>query len=178
MKTMQKSFIKILTLAIASVFIVSCSNSKKMNKTNETEKEAIEETVSAGPPTIIYKTTKDYADKIPVTLSEDKSEIVSYPGIKDIYYKGEFAYPTPLNDGYLLDNRGINANTAFLKLTYEEYSKLESTPSKDELFEMIIAPDPITEMYNCGNKFKFKNIEQELNNAIDNKELSNFKKLK
>lgn len=175
---MQKSGFNILMLIIVSMVIVSCSNSKKMNKTNETENKVTEEPASAGPPTIIYKTVKDYSDKVPVTLSEDKSEVVSYPGIKDIYFKGEFAYPTQLNDGYLLDNRGVDVNTAFLKLTYEEYSKLESTPSKEDLFNMIIAPDPISEMYNCGNKFKFKNIEQELNDVIDKKELSNYKKLK
>ncbi|MEZ5198883.1 MAG: hypothetical protein R2764_21650 [Bacteroidales bacterium] len=108
-----------------------------MNKTNETENEVAEEQASAGPPAIIYKTLKDYYDKVPVSLSEDKTEVVSYPGIKDIYYKGEFAYPTQLHDGFLLDNRGIDINTAFLNLTYEDYSKLKSTPSKEELSKWL-----------------------------------------
>jgi len=133
---------------------------------------------AAGPPTIIYKTSSDYYDKVAVTLSEDKKDIVNYPGIKDVYYKGELAYPTKLNDDFLLDNRGIDPTSAFLNITYEAYSKLEQTPSKEELFNMILDKDPFTEMYTCGSKYKFKDIVAELNAAIDGKDLGNFTRLK
>jgi hypothetical protein len=130
------------------------------------------------PPVIVYQTKADYFDKVPVTLSEDKSEVISYPGVKDVFYKGELAYPTRLNDGYLLDNRGIDANSAFLKLTYEEYSRLETTPTKAELFDMIIDKDPFTKMYQCGNKYQYKDIVAELNALIDTKKLKKQTRLK
>lgn len=132
----------------------------------------------AGPQAIVYKTKEDYYNNVPVILSAEKSEIVSYPGIKDIYFKGELAYPTKLNDGYLLDNRGIDINVGFLKYTYEQYSTLEKTPTSEELLSNILDTDPITEMYNCGSKFDFKDILSELNDAIDNNKLASFQKLK
>jgi hypothetical protein len=151
-----------------------------VNKPNSTETldQQNKETVQAGPKTIVYKTKKDYYMNVPVILSDDKSKIVSYPGIKDIYYKGEFAYPSKLENGYLLDNRGINENVAFLEFTYEDYSKLDKTPDAEKLFDRILDPDPITEMYNCGSKFKFKNIVEELNSVILKDELSTFQKVK
>jgi hypothetical protein len=160
--------------------MLSCSNSSKVNHSKKTEagNEMSGKNEMAGPPAIIYQTKADYYDKVPVTLSEDKSEVVSYPGVKDVFYKGELSYPTKLNDGYLLDNRGIDANCAFLKLTYEEYSKLETTPTKEELYGMILDKDPIKKMYNCGNKYKYKDIISELNTMIDDKTLKKQTKLK
>lgn len=158
---------------------MSCSNSK-VNKTGQSEPKDEQTTVKskAGPKVIIYKTTADYTNNVPVTLSEDKSEITAYPGIKDVYYKGELAYPTKLNNGYLLDNRGIDQNVAFLNYTYEQYSKLEATPTSDELLANILDKDPITEMYNCGSKFDYKDLDAELNKAIDENNFTSFQKLK
>ena len=76
------------------------------------------------PPCIVYKTKSDYSKNIPVILSDDQTRIVSYPDVKDVYFKGNLAYPTVLNDGFLLDNRGIGPNVAFLSVTYEQYSKM------------------------------------------------------
>jgi hypothetical protein len=172
-------FISISILLIHSL-ILSCSNSAKVNdsKNNNTESEMSGKKEMAGPPVIVYRTKADFFDKVPVTLSEDKSEIISYPGVKDIYYNGEFSYPTKLSNGYLLDNRGIDPNSAFLNLTYEEYSILESTPTKSELYSLILEKDPFVEMYNCGNKYKYKDIIQELNALIDGNKLEMQKRLK
>ena len=175
---MRKSIYYFLSLAMILSLMVSCSNSKKMNNSKEAENEVSEEKTVAGPPVIIYKTKDDYFNKVPVTLSEDKSEIVSYPGIKDVFYKGEFAYPTKLSNGFLLDNRGIEGNTAFLNITYEDYSKMEKAPSKEFLYGNILDKDPFTEMYNCGVKFEYKNIVDELNEAIESNKLDSFKKIK
>jgi hypothetical protein len=162
-----------------SFIIISCSNSK-VNKTVQKETKNNEVTIKAktGPKAIIYKTKADYYYNVPVTLTEDKSAITSYPGIKDIYYKGELAYPTKLNGGYLLDNRGIDENVAFMKYTYEQYSKLDKTPISVELFTNILDKDPLAEMYYCGSKFDFKDLINELNETIDNDNLSSFQKLK
>ncbi len=171
----------VITVIIALGFIsFSCSRSMNKNTSEQKEKENMETiaNVSAGPKVIIYKTSEDYFDKVPVTLSEDKSKIVSFPGIKDVYFEGELAYPTRLINGFLLDNRGINENSAFLKLTYEEYSNLDKTPEVAELFTMIVNDNPFTEMYNCGKKFDYKDLVTELNDQIGNNELDKFKKLK
>ena len=169
----------VLLIIFLSTIIFSCSNSK-VSQTKQSESMSENATVKtkAGPQAIIYKTKGDYYNNVPVILSTDKSEIVSYPGTKDIYFKGELAYPTKLNDGYLLDNRGIGGNIAFLKYTYEQYSTLAKTPTSEELFTNILDNDPITEMYNCGSKFDFKDIVNELNEAIDNHKLASFQKIK
>jgi hypothetical protein len=138
----------------------------------------LEKETVAGPPVIIYKTRSDYYKHVPVILSEDKSMITSFPARSDIMYKGNFAYPTALREGYLLDNRGISENVAFLDYTYEEYSKLAKTPDADELFQHIIDDDPITEMFYCGSRYDFKNLVDELNSKIAANDLEGFKKLK
>ncbi len=167
-------------IGLLSTIMISCKNISglKNSQKNDETSAVSEKGVSSGPPAIIYKTKQDYYDKVPVILSDDKLEIESYPGIKDVFFKGELAYPTHLDNGFLLDNRGINKNAAFLKMTYEEYSKLDQTPSKDELFRMILDNDPFTVMYSCGSKFKYKNIVDELNQAINENKLSTFEKLK
>ena len=130
--------------------------------------------VMAGPPTIVYKVAKKYLDKVPITLNEEKTCIVSYPDPKDI---NEDQMPTPLKKGYYLDNRGIGPNTVFLSLTYKEYASLKSAPDADQFSKLIMGKNPIKSMYDCGNRFKFKNLIEELNTIIDNK-FVNCKKLK
>ncbi len=131
-----------------------------------------------GPPAIIYKTTNDYKKNVPVVLSDDKMKVVSYPAPSDVFRNGVLAYPSELISGYLLDNRGISLNTAFTKYTYEEYSKLKEAPDLTALYNSVIDKNPFTEMYNCGNRYRFKNEVSELNEIIKNNSLSSLKKLK
>jgi hypothetical protein len=130
------------------------------------------------PPCIIYKTRSDYSKNIPVTLSEDKTKIISYPDVKDVYYNGELAYPTQLNDGFLLDNRGIGPNVAFLTVTYEQYSQLDKTPSATDLFYSILDKDPVIVMYQCGSRIQYKEIVIELNELISSGKITSCNKLK
>lgn len=156
---------KIQTLAaLICIISFSCSfcASKKV-ATNHSK----DSTDSAGPVAIIYKTNKDYSQYIPVTLSEDKKQIVAYPGTSDIYYKGTLAYPTPLDKGFNLDNRGISKNSVFVNITYEEYSKFNAAPPVKELFAKIIDFNPFLEFYTCGNRYKFKNEVEEINKLIE-----------
>ncbi len=67
----------------------------------------------AGPPTIVYKTKGDYNKLVPVLLSNDKSEIISYPHPKALMVGGQLALPTILEKGYLLDNRGVGDRIDF-----------------------------------------------------------------
>ena len=87
-----------------------------------------------GPHCIVYKTRADYSKLVPVILSADKSKIVSYPDVKDINNNGNFPYPSPLKKGYLLDNRGIGPDVAFIRLTYEEFARLKATPPAADLY--------------------------------------------
>ncbi len=132
----------------------------------------------SGPPTIVYKTKANYNNKVPVTLSDDKSRIVSYPAPKDVFYNGSLAYPSPLEQGYLLDNRGIGKNVAFLSLTYEEYSNLSQVPTLQDLYAMIIDKDPLTQMCNCGNRNKYNDVAADMNRLIKDNKLGVCSKIK
>jgi len=108
---------------------------------------------AALPPTIVYKTDINYNNLVPIGLSEDNSMIVSYPDPGDVSHNGKLAYPTKLSQDYLLDNRGIGPNSAFLDITYDKYSQLDKVPSHEEFFSMIKNYDPFLEMYDCGNRY-------------------------
>ncbi len=130
------------------------------------------------PQVVIYKTKENYYLHVPVNLSVDKKTLVSYPAPSDVVINGEPMLPVKLENGYLLDRRGIGEGCAFLKWTYYEYSRLDHTPNSEELMKMILEPDPLTEMYFCGRKSSFKDIESELNQIIREGKLENFKRIK
>ena len=132
----------------------------------------------SSPPCIIYHTRADYSMHVPVMLSSDKSKIVSYPDIKDISINGKFTVPTLLDSAFLLDNRGIGLNVAFLDYTYEEYSNLGLTPSVTDLMKMLLDKDPLVDMYQCGMRSQYANIEDDLNALINSGKLYTCKKLK
>ena len=171
------------------LILFSCANSKNHlkakseksmeNNNPQTGNTLVEKPVdfSASPFAIIYKTKKDYDNKVPVLLNDEKNKIVSYPAIKDIFFNGKLALPDKLSDGFLLDNRGIYRNVAFLNITYEEYSKMTKELSLVEMMKLIIDKDPISEMYNCGSRYQYKNIVLELNKFIEAKQLNKFKKI-
>ncbi len=174
----KSSFSYLLFITVIIYMGCSCSSSRKTPSTvaaGDDKSGSVTPDFRAGPPATVYKTRNDYRTNVPVILSDDKSRIVSYPHPKDLYYKGELAYPTELADGYLLDNRGINADVAFLKMTYEEFSKLGEAPPLDSLYSLILDKDPLLELYNCGNRYAFKNEISDLNQLIRNKELDKCK---
>ncbi len=134
---------------------------------------------AALPHVIIYKTKKDYSHRVPVILSEDKMQILSYPHPTDLVLGEKLALPMPLHKGYLLDNRGIGKHVAFLKYTYEAYSKLKDAPTITELNNNIMDSDPLTELWDCGKKSDFGDLERELNDYIDKDLLSEkFKRIR
>lgn len=182
----MKNILKIFTV-LTLVVGFSCNNQDKNEQSNSSiESDTIFTDIALqekakfqpGPPVIVYKTKKDYSTNVPVTLTMDRKNISSYPGIKDLKIKGKFAYPTPLKDGFLLDRRGISERVAFLDITYEEYSKLEKTPSSDELKNMILDDDPLEEMYFCGSRNSFRNVEKEVNEIIESGDLTVWSKMK
>jgi hypothetical protein len=116
------------------------------------------------PLAVIYKTKTDLYDYVPVLMNHDKTQIVSYPSPSDIDPNGK---PIKLKNGYLLDNRGINENVVFLDYTYEEYAQLRETPSLSDLISRIKEKYPLEEIYNCGERSRYKDEIKELNEMID-----------
>jgi len=121
----------------------------------------------SSPRVFVYKTKGDYSHLVPVLMDDSRTQILSYPHPRDLFIGGKLCLPTLLNDGYWLDNRGIGRNVAFLSYTYEEYSRLSSAPSMEELKAHIRDKDPITEWHECGQRADYKNIVSELNKLIE-----------
>lgn len=168
----QFMFNRIIFMLMAACLVLgSCKTTHKSQQLTGNKPKLTE------PGVYIYKTRGDYSLLIPIDLSADKKSIVSYPDIRDVFTNGKLAIPTKLDDGFLLDNRGISINVAFLKLTYQQYAALPSTPSPNSLFNLILDNDPLTVLYDCGLKSGYKNLAGELNNMIKNKDFSKFKKL-
>ncbi len=142
---------------LITVFLMSCSGHKPI----------VLPDFVPGPKTIIYKANANLYDKVPVSLSEDKTSITSFPHPKDLIFKGQLALPTKLVKGYYLDNRGVGPNTAFLKYSYQEYAALKKLPNPDELFMAIIDNNPMQEIFECGMRSEFKDIK-ELNKLVKN----------
>lgn len=164
---MIKKRIAIITAMVVTATMAFCFNLFK-----------VPGTAFVSPHAIIYKTRQDYSKYVPVTLSEDKSKVVSYPDPKDVYFNGQLAYPTRLDKGYWLDNRGIGPNSAFIKLTYAEYAKLASAPTSEELYKLILDKDPFTHIYDMGNRYQYKNEVAELNEIIRKHELDKYKRIR
>jgi hypothetical protein len=174
MKAMKKSSkvifgVALLLIVVASIF--AWLRSHRTEKTNETQAEtevkSLETAPVTGPPTIVYKTKADYFDLVPVGISGDKKSIVSYPNMSDMLPS---SYPTKLSDGYLFGS--VSANSGFLKLTRDEYAALKELPSPEKLHDSIRDADPFTEMFDCGSRFQFEDVEKELNQIIDSGKLS------
>jgi len=155
----MKPTIFLLTLITAA----GCKTGNVMQKATGKETAGKETAITAAPATLVYKTRKDYRDYVPVLLSDDKTRIIAYPDPKDVK---NMPKPSELEKGYLLDNRGINQNVAFLNITYEAYSRRAAAPSLNELQNMIQDKNPLTELCDCGTRYRFRNPEEELNALI------------
>jgi hypothetical protein len=149
------------------VMVMGCKSGSRVSSNDSGEVEDFIPQYIPGPRALVYKTKADYSNLVPVILSDDKTQIVSYPHPGDVRAGEKFLTPTRLNRDYFLDNRGIGRNVAFLKLTYEEYAELKSVPQLSELYELIVDNDPLTEFCDCGNKAAFSDIIEQLNTLIE-----------
>lgn len=144
---------------VVSVYEGATDTVYEWNATNPT-------TAAAMPPVIVYKTTRDYKNNVPVILNAAGTQIVSYPDPSDLRRGDSFTTPTQLDNGYLLDNRGISKNTAFLDYTYEQYAALDTIPPLDEMMRHVIDKKPIVEMWYCGQVSQYQDKIKELNELI------------
>lgn len=125
--------------------------------------------VKALPAVIIYKTKANYSMLVPVGMSADKKEIVSYPDPKDVKDDSGFYYPTALKNGYWMDNIGVGVNTAYLGMSLKEYSQLSGPLTLSEMLAMLVDANPFVEMWECGNR-GIVSVD-ELNELIVNKNI-------
>lgn len=93
---------------------------------------------------VIYRTSGDYNDNVPVTLSADGKSLLSYPAVSDV--SPAVSTPVPLKDGWMLDRRGISLQSVFTTYTYLQYSQLPETPSPETLLRKIIPGAKVTEI--------------------------------
>ena len=167
----MKNYAVLLLVFCFSFHFTSCKTNKEVQKETSGA-------YATGPRVIIYKTKDNYFMHVPVGLSEDKKSLVSYPAPGDVFYNGDLAYPIKLEDGFLLDRRGITAQSGFLNWTYYEYSRFEKTPSPLELLGKMLDNDPFTIIYDCGNPSQYKELENELNAIIKAGRFDDFKRVK
>ena len=117
-------------------------------------------------PIIVYKTKFDYNNFVPVILSDNRLQIVSYPDPGDLYVNSKFLMPTKLHNGFLLDNKGINKNVAFINITYNDYSKLFPL-SLNQMRAAIISVEPLEAFFDCSCMQRDENLITRLNTLID-----------
>ena len=172
MKCTKTSFFLITILMIP--MFTSCHSSKKAAESNPIRQNVFKPVVAANTtsvaalaPILIYKTTKDYSQYVPVIMNAEKTKIVTYPDPTDVYDGEKLTYPTPLNNNYLLDNRGIGANVAFLNYTYEAYSHLKAAPTMEQLMNSLLDKSPLLELWNCGTRDGKQEEIKTLNTLIE-----------
>lgn len=168
----SSKFFWLFSILAGTAILFSCSSSKKSGMHKNDGNMGI-----SSPPAVIYKTRKDYSHNVPVTLSEDGSRVVSYPAQSDIRKGNTFTYPTELSDGFLLDNRGISPNTAFLRFTYDDYYNMDNVPTAERMMNYILDKDPITEYYEIGRRGDYEDIEKAMNEIIESNKLKKYKNL-
>ncbi|MCA0428177.1 MAG: hypothetical protein LCH37_12140 [Bacteroidetes bacterium] len=161
---------KQLSYLIALLLLMQCKT-KPMN--------TYQPVFKPGPPLLVYKTKKDYSHFVPVRMDSTHSIILSYPAPSDVLRDGKPLLPTALDKGYWLDNIGISKDVAYLKLTLEEYSKLNPEKITDEfLLASILDKEPLLELWYGGVKVQSADLIEKLRESTKvGLEKSSFKKL-
>jgi hypothetical protein len=171
---MSRAVLALMLLAALGIALHACQSSQRAKKKRYQQVPEPALRFEAGPPTLVYRTRADYDTLVPILLSEDKIEIISYPHPGDLRRMKEgkpalspdYPYPTPLEGGYRLDNRGVGLQVAFLKLSYRAYAAREQAPSLAELEALILDRDPLTELCDCGNRQAFSDPVLQINKLI------------
>jgi hypothetical protein len=121
-------------------------------------------------PVVIYKTKRDYREQVPIMISEDGKQVISYPHPNDLKFAdGSYRYPLSLNKGYLLDRKGIGPRTVFLNLSYEEY--VSNPPDPSALLTYISDEEPLEEIWHCYLKTNGETLTDSLNYLIEAQQL-------
>lgn len=138
--------------ALAATSACRTSKAVTLPLVNEERPVVVSQPVGAVPHVIIYKTTRDYSQNVPVIMDAARQRIVSYPDPSDL--RGD-CRPLRLDNEYLLDRRGIGETVAFLSYTYDEYAALEKAPTMQQLMDSIIDRYPLAAIADCGSRADF-----------------------
>lgn len=109
----------------------------------------VAESAAAQRPVMVYRTTGDFYDKVPVGLDAERQRIVSYPAPGDLWQAGNPKLPVRLAKGYLMDRQGVGANAAFLGIDYATYGAKEHAPSLATMEAALLERAPFAELYDC-----------------------------
>lgn len=93
------------------------------------------------PKGLLYKTSGDYNNNVPVQLSADGKTLISFPAPGDI---PDDPLPVVLADGWLLSRIGVTDNTRFTRWTYAEYHELPQVPTPKEIIDGVIPGARVT----------------------------------
>lgn len=167
---MNHNLIRFIVLANSLLVLSGCGLCKKSASTElaKTTDAVLGSGTNSSAKALIYKTRGDYFNRVPVLLNAEKNRIISYPDPIDLIRGKEPALPTRLKNGYLLDNRGIGSNVAFLTYTYDRYGALEKAPPMNQLMDSLLDRNPLTELWDCGSRSLYKKEVEELNALIEN----------
>lgn len=111
----------------------------------------------AAPPLVVYRMREPLENYVPVGLgASGGNTIVSYPAPSDVH---EGQRPTPLTEGYWLDNRGVSPYSAFTRFTYGEYVALEGV-TQEFLLKNIKCYAPFSAFYVCPLRGEGSRAEQ------------------
>lgn len=92
------------------------------------------------PKGIVYKTSGDFRENVPVRLNADGT-LLGYPAPQDI---PENVLPVSLEGGWLLSPVGVGSNTVFTRYTYSEYRQMKEPPSPEEILKSVIPGAKVT----------------------------------
>lgn len=171
----MKSFIQILLILSTTLFIEACGVKRSNVQTNDAptpiEMEERNNTIpqqgeplglgsQALRPIVVYATRADYNTMVPITLDTTKKYVISYPHCNDLRLGNGYTLPIALENGLLLDRRGISMGTAFLSLTYEHYCSFDQPLSPEELQKYVLDNDPLTFLAICDrNRLRDESLE-------------------
>lgn len=91
------------------------------------------------PKAMIYRTSAPSDSLVPITVV--RGMVTNFPAPTDLGNP-----PARLLDGWMLDSRGINPQTAFTTWTYSEYKALKTVPPTEELLSHVVNGLRVTEI--------------------------------
>lgn len=94
------------------------------------------------PKATVFRMSGDYADNVAVTFAPDGT-LTYFPAPSDI---SPDCASLSLGDGWYLNRQGFGPNSVFTRWTFDEYSKLPSVPSPEEIKEALIPGARVTQM--------------------------------
>lgn len=134
----------ICAAAASALLLASCASHKDKQVAIEPQPLPQSEigTLNYMPKATVFRMSGDYADKVGITL-DAAGNLTYYPAPSDISANSA---PVKLAGGWWLNRQGLSAGSVFTKWTFEEYSRLDKTPTMAELKAAVIPGAYVTDM--------------------------------